>query len=288
MAARRARDRRHPRRAEAPRAHARADDRQALRARLLELDARRGARQRGRPAQRGAPPGAARSSWRAPTRRRSPRAGRSRSTARRSRRWSRSGIETHPRIQARARASSRRSRAASAEHPVILATGPLTGDALAADLARVVGARAPRVLRRHRAHRARRLDRLGQGLQAVALGQGGRRRGRGERLDATALGDEAYVNCPFDEAAVRRLRRGRRRARRRSSPRASRRRATSRGACPIEVMASRGDDDARVRADEARRPDRSAHAARAPSPSSSSARRTRRRRRTTSSASRRG
>jgi methylenetetrahydrofolate--tRNA-(uracil-5-)-methyltransferase len=92
------------------------------------------------------------------------------------------------------------------ERPVILATGPLTGDALAESLASAGGGQAPGVLRRDRADRQRGVDRLGQGVEAVALGQGraaerrrSRRRPTGERSadDATEGGDEAYVNCPF-------------------------------------------------------------------------------------------
>ena len=102
-------------------------------------------------------------------------------------------LRAHPRVTLEARVVEAIP-AASPDAPVVLATGPLTGDALAADLARVVGRRAPRVLRRDRPHRERRLDRLGQGLQAVALRQG---------RPSDGGDDEAYVNCPFDEARYR-------------------------------------------------------------------------------------
>jgi methylenetetrahydrofolate--tRNA-(uracil-5-)-methyltransferase len=88
---------------------------------------------------------------------------------------------------------------ATAEAPVVLATGPLTGDALAADLARIVGgehlayydAIAPIV-----AADSINWDRV---FRQSRWGKGGDESEAGEVLDATALGDEAYVNCPFDE-----------------------------------------------------------------------------------------
>src|SRR5262245_11951185 len=48
-------------------------------------------------------------------------------------------IRSHPRIEVRAEVVERIPEA-SPQAPVILATGPLTGDALASDLARIVGA----------------------------------------------------------------------------------------------------------------------------------------------------
>src|SRR5208283_4737735 len=87
---------------------------------------------------------------------------------------------------------------ASAAEPVVIATGPLTGDALATDLARVVGAEhlayydaiAPIVS----------ADSIDWGLvfKQSRWGKGGA--GGGEDHDATDLGDEAYGNCPFDES----------------------------------------------------------------------------------------
>jgi hypothetical protein len=59
------------------------------------------------------------------------------------------------------------------ERPVILATGPLTRDALAAHLGGVVGgSTSPTTTRSRRSSRG--LDRLGQGVEAVALRQGRR------------------------------------------------------------------------------------------------------------------
>ena len=128
---------------------------------------------------------------------------------------------------------------ASADHPVILATGPLTGDALAGDLARIVGAE-------HLAY----YDAIAPIVSADSIdwdkvfkqsrwGKGGAEAAEGEKLDATALGDEAYVNCPFDKeqydgfvAAIV--------AAEKVSPRAFEETKYFEGCLPIEVMAARG------------------------------------------------
>lgn len=90
---------------------------------------------------------------------------------------------------------------ASAERPVIIATGPLTGDALAADIAAAVGAShlayydaiAPIVSADSiNWDKVFKQSRWGKGA-APAEGTDA------EEQDATALGDEAYVNCPFDK-----------------------------------------------------------------------------------------
>jgi methylenetetrahydrofolate--tRNA-(uracil-5-)-methyltransferase len=130
---------------------------------------------------------------------------------------------------------------ATLEHPVILATGPLTGDALAADLARTVGAE-------HLAY----YDAIAPIISADSIdwdkvfkqsrwGKGAAP-AEGEEegaLDATALGDEAYVNCPFDEAqyaafvsAIV--------AAEKVAPRAFEEARYFEGCLPIEVMAARG------------------------------------------------
>ena len=93
------------------------------------------------------------------------------------------------------------------ERPVILATGPLTSDALAADLERIVGstrlayydAIAPIVS-------ADSIDwskvwkqsRYGKGIIVNDDGEAVDGEGGGEARDPS-LGDEAYVNCPFDK-----------------------------------------------------------------------------------------
>src|SRR4051812_13598447 len=95
------------------------------------------------------------------------------------------------------------------DHPVILATGPLTGDALAADLARVVGAEhlayydaiAP-IIAADSIDESKvfRQSRWGKGAPKDASEESA---GDDGARDATALGDEAYVNCPFDEAGYK-------------------------------------------------------------------------------------
>ncbi|MGA7122796.1 MAG: methylenetetrahydrofolate--tRNA-(uracil(54)-C(5))-methyltransferase (FADH(2)-oxidizing) TrmFO, partial [Polyangiaceae bacterium] len=77
---------------------------------------------------------------------------------------------------------------ASPDSPVVLATGPLTGDALAAELARTIG-------REHLAY----YDAISPIIAADSIDWGRvfkqSRYGKG-----TGPGDdEAYVNCPFDE-----------------------------------------------------------------------------------------
>jgi methylenetetrahydrofolate--tRNA-(uracil-5-)-methyltransferase len=147
-------------------------------------------------------------------------------------------IQGNPRITVEHRVVERIPEA-SADHPVILATGPLTGDALAADLARIVGAE-------HLAY----YDAIAPIVSADSIdwdkvfkqsrwGKGGAEAADGEVLDATALGDEAYVNCPFDKAqyddfvaAIV--------AAEKVSPRAFEEARYFEGCLPIEVMASRG------------------------------------------------
>jgi len=75
--------------------------------------------------------------------------------------------------------------------PVILATGPLTGDALAADLAKVVGTE-------HLAY----YDAIAPIVAADSIDW--TKVWRQSRYDKGDEGDEAaYVNCPFDEAGYR-------------------------------------------------------------------------------------
>jgi methylenetetrahydrofolate--tRNA-(uracil-5-)-methyltransferase len=75
--------------------------------------------------------------------------------------------------------------AASEAHPVILATGPLTGDALAADLACTIG-------ESHLAY----YDAIAPVIAADSIDWD--RVFRASRYDKG--GDDAYVNCPMDEA----------------------------------------------------------------------------------------
>src|SRR5262249_42569514 len=98
-------------------------------------------------------------------------------------------IEAHPRIRRQAEIVTR----VPEETPVILATGPLTGDALAQDLARIVGAE-------HLAY----YDAIAPIVSADSIDWSKvwkqSRYGKSDEKDA---GDEAYVNCPFDEAGYK-------------------------------------------------------------------------------------
>jgi len=134
--------------------------------------------------------------------------------------------------------------ASSAENPVILATGPLTGDALAEDLARLLGAThlayydaiAPIIAADSiNWDKVFKQSRWGKGEDGEeAAGEGGRAK------DASALGDEAYVNCPFNEdeykAFVREVCDSKK-----VEPRAFEQTKFFEGCLPFEVMASRGE-----------------------------------------------
>jgi methylenetetrahydrofolate--tRNA-(uracil-5-)-methyltransferase len=117
---------------------------------------------------------------------------------------------------------------ASPEAPVVLATGPLTGDALAADLARVVG----------RAHLAY-YDAIAPIVSADSI-EWGRvfkqsRYGKGTEDGA----DEAYVNCPMDEAQYKAFVEELVLAKK-VEPRSFEDVRYFEGCLPVEVMASRG------------------------------------------------
>jgi methylenetetrahydrofolate--tRNA-(uracil-5-)-methyltransferase len=125
---------------------------------------------------------------------------------------------------------------ATPDAPVVLATGPLTGDALAADLARAVG-------RDHLAYydaiapivsadsidwdRVFKQSRYGKGVEAGAGPD-------------DAKGDEAYVNCPFDEGQYRAFVAALTGAEK-VEPRAFEEVRYFEGCLPVEVMASRGE-----------------------------------------------
>jgi methylenetetrahydrofolate--tRNA-(uracil-5-)-methyltransferase len=147
-------------------------------------------------------------------------------------------VHGHPRIDVRA-GTVDRIPDATQDHPVILATGPLTGDALAADLARVVGtehlayydAIAPIVATDSiDMTRVFRQSRWGKGSEPVDDGE----------RDATALGDEAYINCPFDEAGYRAFVQAIVAAEK-VVPRSFEDVRYFEGCLPIEVMATRGE-----------------------------------------------
>lgn len=152
-------------------------------------------------------------------------------------------IHAHPRITVRSEVV-RQIPEASREAPVILATGPLTGDDLAADIARTVGAD-------HLAYydaiapiiaadsidwdKVWKQSRWGKGAEdpAVPIDPKARR-------DDQALGDEAYVNCPFDEAGYKAFVAAIVAAEK-VAPRSFEDVRYFEGCLPIETMASRGE-----------------------------------------------
>ena len=128
---------------------------------------------------------------------------------------------------------------ASETRPVIVATGPLTGDALAADIERMTGGRlayydaiAPIIAADSIDwSRVFKQSRWGKGAEPVD--------GVEASLDADALGDEAYVNCPMDQELYERF----------VAELAGARQVEERpfekiryfeGCLPVEVMAERG------------------------------------------------
>jgi methylenetetrahydrofolate--tRNA-(uracil-5-)-methyltransferase len=137
-------------------------------------------------------------------------------------------LRSHPRITFESRVVDAVPEASPSD-PVVLATGPLTGDALAADLARVVGreslayydAIAPIVA-------ADSID------WSLVFKQS--RYGKG----AEAGDDEAYVNCPFDEPRYRAFVRDVLAAEK-VEPRGFEEVRYFEGCLPIEVMAARGE-----------------------------------------------
>jgi methylenetetrahydrofolate--tRNA-(uracil-5-)-methyltransferase len=133
-------------------------------------------------------------------------------------------LRAHPRVTVEAHVVE-----SIPEGPVVLATGPLTGDALAADLARTIG-------REHLAY----YDAISPIVSAdsidwdVVFKQS--RWGKG-----TQDGDDAaYVNCPFDEAGYRAFVQAILGAQK-VEPRGFEEVRYFEGCLPIEVMAARGE-----------------------------------------------
>ena len=108
-----------------------------------------------------------------------PAAMRSRWTAKSSPRKSPRAIEAHPRIEMRREEVRDIHRAGRI---TIIATGPLTSDALAEEIARLTGAEPPVLLRQHQPHRRRRIGRSHHRLPRFALRQIDRRHGRLSQL----------------------------------------------------------------------------------------------------------
>lgn len=132
------------------------------------------------------------------------------------------------------------------DRPVMLATGPLTSDALAAALASAVGAEnlayydaiAPIIAADSiDASKVWRQSRWGKGVLPAGEANDAPAEGSG---DATDGGDEAYINCPFDKegylAFVRALVDAEKVA-----PRAFEEPRYFEGCLPCEVMAERGE-----------------------------------------------
>lgn len=156
-------------------------------------------------------------------------------------------IEGHPRITLR-HEIIRAIPEATATSPVILATGPLTGNELAADIARVVGtehlayydAIAPIVSADSiDESKVFRQSRWGKGAPAEEDAPSMVDQKRDAR-DAEALGDEAYINCPFDEAGYKAFVAAIVAAEK-VQPRAFEEAKYFEGCLPVEVMASRGE-----------------------------------------------
>ena len=153
-------------------------------------------------------------------------------------------IAAHPRINVR-HEIVRAIPAASAEQPVIIATGPLTGDELAADIAAAVGAQhlayydaiAPIVSADSiDEEKVFRQSRWGKGAPVDESAAPAERDAR----DAEALGDEAYINCPFDEAGYKAVIAAIV-ASQKVEPRSFEEVKYFEGCLPVEVMASRGE-----------------------------------------------
>jgi methylenetetrahydrofolate--tRNA-(uracil-5-)-methyltransferase len=136
-------------------------------------------------------------------------------------------LKGHPRIAIEARVVDAVP-PASATEPVVLATGPLTGDALAADLARIVGSE-------HLAY----YDAIAPIVAADSIDWDRvfkqSRYGKGAEDGA----DEAYVNCPLDEAQYRSFVDALLGAQK-VEPRSFEDVRYFEGCLPVEVMASRG------------------------------------------------
>lgn len=119
---------------------------------------------------------------------------------------------------------------ASPEQPIIFATGPLTADALAADLQRLIG-------KEHLAY----YDAIAPIIAADSIDWDRvfkqSRWGKGGEGDG---GDEAYVNCPFDEAEYKAFVKALVEAEK-VKPREFENPKFFEGCLPIDVMASRGE-----------------------------------------------
>lgn len=141
-------------------------------------------------------------------------------------------ISAHPRVRVRHEVVERIPEASEGA-PVILATGPLTGDALASDIARAIGA-----------SQLAYYDAIAPIVSSDSIDWSKvfkqSRWGKGEGGDAGSQGDDAYVNCPFDEdeyfTFVRAIVDSRK-----VEPRSFEDVRYFEGCLPVEIMASRGE-----------------------------------------------
>jgi methylenetetrahydrofolate--tRNA-(uracil-5-)-methyltransferase len=130
-------------------------------------------------------------------------------------------IAAHPRI----RIEHREVCAVPDERPTVIATGPLTGDALAAAIAERVGSE-------HLAY----YDAIAPILSAASIDE--TKVFRASRYDKG--GDDAYVNCPLDKAQYGAFVEALRTAEK-VAPRAFEKVKYFEGCLPVEVMAERGE-----------------------------------------------
>jgi methylenetetrahydrofolate--tRNA-(uracil-5-)-methyltransferase len=130
-------------------------------------------------------------------------------------------IAAHPRI----RVEHREVDALPASRPCVIATGPLTGDALAGALAAIVGAE-------HLAY----YDAIAPIVSAASIDEA--KAFRASRYDKG--GDDAYLNCPLDKAQYTAFVEALRGAEK-VAPRAFEKVKYFEGCLPVEVMAERGD-----------------------------------------------
>ena len=172
-------------------------------------------------------------------------------------------LAAHPLITIVREEVPRDSRRRARRDPVIVATGPLTSEALSADIAALVGARAPLLLRRDQPDRPRRVDRSRRRCSARRAGTG-TLRGSADAAARDAAGEPTRRAPTHRRPGVRRRRRAGRLSELPDDARRVRRASTTRwshaesatvhdfdkekffeGCLPIEVMAHRGRDTLR-------------------------------------------
>lgn len=161
-------------------------------------------------------------------------------------------MHEHPRIEVTCEEVTR----IPDERPVILATGPLTSDALAAHLAEVIGKKhlayydaiAPIVaadsLQWDRVWKQSRYGKGGAVKAAIAMDARAADQLPDDYREDADPGDEAYVNCPFDEAEYRAFVRALVEAEKVTAREFEDVRYFE-GCLPCEVMAERGEDTLR-------------------------------------------